>query len=414
MKEFKIPQIIITIVLTIAEGVVGFILYTNDYLNLNSWWWFFLSYIAPVGFFYFVNFYILSPIIINLFLVIWEKMGHYKLVSRKFKRYAQQCISWLNNTSEHWGEVDTAKECQNANTCEGLLAMKKTGLDVKHKVLYLETLNNLLQRVTYKGLVSKSLQKETVVCTSMVLYLYSLELKTNDNMQQFKAKFDSVARNLWEAHCSTGWGVYVLKPNQENCSIANTFWALRALNEYYTANSPEYLQMLRRVYETSSNSLFGYNSADTPRLCTTAMSVILYYSLNNDEQKVLNEIYDVNKSVNYVYDLFCNKGLECELEIINGLKSNTVSTKKGPWTHITVAFVAEALVNAYKNGDLNKMQMNGFISRIKKICKRSLIYENGNNIQCYYMPEGMMPTNSGKFTFPTSYMAIALGAFDFE
>lgn len=411
MKEYKIPKIIITCALTIIEGIVGFLLYTNNLLDINGWWSFFLTCIAPVGLFYLINFYVLSPIIISISLVVWEKLGHYGLVTKMFFSYAQSCISWLNNTSVHWGEVNIAKDCQNANTCEGLLAMKKTGLDIRYKTTYLDTLNQLMNSVTSKGLISKSLQCETVVCTSMVLYLYLLESKNNKDMEKFKTKLDCVAKNLWDAHCNEGWGVYIIKPSQENCSFANTFWALRALNEYYSDNPPEYLKMLRHIYEASNNSLFGYNSTDTPRLCTTAMSVSLYYSLNNTSRQLVDEVYDVKKSVEYVHSVFCDKGVECEVEIINGLQSKTVSTKKGPWTHITIAFVTEALVNAYTNGHLSVVKMNSFIGRLKKICRRELMYVNESKTQCYYMPKGMIPGVNGIFTFPTSYMAWALGTF---
>ncbi len=411
MKEYRIPKIIITCVLTIIEGIIGYILHVNKLLEINGWWSFFLTCIAPVGLFYLINFYVISPIIISISLTVWEKCGHYERVTKEFLKYAQSCVYWLNNTSVHWGEINIANECQNANTCEGLLAMKKTGLDIRYKTTYLDTLNKLMNSVTDKGLISKSLQYETVVCTSMALYLYSLEAKTNNDMQQFKSKFDCVAKNLWGSHSNEGWGVYILKPSQENCSFANTFWALRALNEYYPINPPEYLKMLRHIYETSNNSLFGYNLTDTPRLCTTAMSVSLYYSLNNVSRQVIDDVYDVRKSVEYVHNLFCDKGVECEFEIINGLQSKTVSTKKGPWTHITIAFVTEALVNAYNNGLLSTVKMNSFMDRLKKICRQELIYVNESKTQCYYVPKGMTPSIKGIFTFPTSYIAWALGTF---
>lgn len=46
-------------------------------------------------------------------------------------------------------------------------------------------------------------------------------------------------------------------------------------------------------------------------------------------------------------------------------------------------------MSAYKNGDLSLIKMNYFIRCLKKICKKRLVYINGNNQQCYYMPKDM-------------------------
>lgn len=57
--------------------------------------------------------------------------------------------------------------------------------------------------------------------------------------------------------------------------------------------------------------------------------------------------------------------------------------------------------------------MNNFIRCLKKICKKRLVYVNGNNQQCYYMPKDMEINSKGIYTFPTTYMVWALSFFDF-
>ena len=73
-----------------------------------------------------------------------------------------------------WGAVDKATETQNANTCEALIALYKSGM-YKNEV-FRSTLSKINLEVNERGLCSKSLGKETVVCTSMILYLMG-ELK---------------------------------------------------------------------------------------------------------------------------------------------------------------------------------------------------------------------------------------------
>ena len=113
----------------------------------------------------------------------------------------------------------------------------------------------------------------------MILYIFSLERKTNVKMIAFEGKFNDVASTLWNVRCNNEWGVYIEKTDEADCSIANTFWVFRALNEYTVSKSEDYRIMLRRIYENSSNSLFGYIAGDVPRLCTMAMSAVTYYSL---------------------------------------------------------------------------------------------------------------------------------------
>lgn len=85
---------------------------------------------------------------------------------------------------------------------------------------------------------------------------------------------------------------------------------------------------------------------------------------------MVREVYNIKNAVEYVYKMFCYKGLECELEVLRGLETKSQGVKKAPWTHVTIEFVAETLVGAYKNGDLSLIKMNYFIRCFKKIYVR--------------------------------------------
>lgn len=413
MDNIRQERIVLTVVLTIIEGIISYILYANEIIRTDSWWIVFLSYVTPVGFLCFLNYNFLSPICIYIALKIWEWTGHFQRVSKQFNIIAEKCIAWLNGVDSHWGVVDTAEECQNANTCEVLLAIKSAKLDQRYKTIYYDALNEVLNNTTYEGLPSKSLQHETVVCTSMILYLYSLERKTNTSILRLEEKFNNIANTLWNARSNMGWGVFIEKTRESDCSIANTFWALRALNEYGFSQDNDYINMLRRIYERSTNSLFGYVAGDTPRLCTTAMSAILYYHLEDNARNAVKEVYDVKKAVQFIYKMFCCNGIECELEVLQGLEIKSNGAKKAPWTHVTIEFATEALVSAYRNKDLNLMKMNNFIRFLKKTCKKRLVFINGNDQYCYYIPKDMVINKKGIYTFPTAYIAWALSLMDF-
>ena len=84
MEGTNREKVILTVVLTLAEGFVGYILQKNNILNIESFWIVFLSYVTPMGFLCFLNYWILSPVLIHIGLTIWCWSGHYRRVSKQF------------------------------------------------------------------------------------------------------------------------------------------------------------------------------------------------------------------------------------------------------------------------------------------------------------------------------------------
>ena len=406
----------ITVALTIVELIIYYIIRKCGYLNFllpedSDWISEFLGFVTPAGIIYLLNYYIIAPVLYCLMCGIWHLTGHYERISKYFDIQVKQCISWLIQTPMHWGPLYTSEQCQNANTCESLLALKKTNYDVKYRVIYEQARENVLNNVTDSGLPSKSLNFETVVCTSMILYLIALEKKAGDIItHELAEKFERIARNLWNCKSERGWGVYVEALEPEYSCVANTFWALIALNNYSVAQTEEYDSFVKSIYEYSNNSVFGFVIGDRPRLCTTAMAVILYFSLDNMLQEAINQVYDVNIAIDYIFDNFCIKNIQCETETLRGIDLKSPGSAKAPWTHMTMGFAMEAISLAYKNKKLSLIRMDIYIHKLKKICNTRLVRLSEQQ-QCYFIPEGMQLRDNGVYTFPTAYFVMGLGAF---
>lgn len=408
--------ITITIILTIIELVTYSIIRKCGYFDFlssedSNWINEFLGFVTPAGIIYLLNYYIISPALYYLICIIWHLTGHYGRVSKYFDIQVKQCISWLIQAPMHWGPLYTSEQCQNANTCESLLALKITKYDAKYRVIYEQARENVLNNVTVNGLPSKSLNFETVVCTSMILYLIALEKKAGDSItSELEEKFEMISRNLWNCKSERGWGVYVESLEPEYSCVANTFWALIALNNYSIAQTKEYTYFVKRMYEYSNNSVFGFVIGDRPRLCTTAMAVILYFSLDDMLKAAIDQVYDINVAVDYIFDNFCIKNIQCETESLRGINLKCPGSAKAPWTHMTMGFAMEAINLAFKNKKLSLIKMDIYIHKLRKLCKTRLV-KLSEQQQCYFIPEGMQLRENGVFTFPTAYFVIGLSAF---
>lgn len=409
MEGQKKKLIAVTVVLSLIEAFFYYILSSKGQLDNDNWLITFMSYAMPMGFLCFLNYYLLAPALIWIGRNFWHILGHYGYISHKFSEITTKGIVWLVDCNVHWGVIDTANECQNANTCEGILAIKKAKLNLRYSIIYSKALMEVLNNTTIHGLASKSLRHETVVCTSMILYIYANE--DSQELEYLTPKFNNIAKRLWEVRAENGWGVYIEKTENVDCSFANTFWALRALNEYELVCSQEFGHMVRNIYELSSDSLFGFTMGDIPRVSVTSMAVTFYFHLDENIRKDIDEVFNVSKAITFIFKQFCIKGIECELEILQGLEKRSQGVKKAPWTHVTIGFAVEALVSAYKNNKLSLAKMDILVERIKLICKKRLVYIDEH--RCYYVPKNMETRTDGKWTFPTAYLIWALSEFDF-
>lgn len=419
MDRRKKIKITLTIILSVIEFIILYLLrkqgFFSSFTDENIGWIHdFLSYVTPAGIIFLINYYIIESVLYQILYWVWQLMGHYEYVAKWLHEQTDNCIAWLNLAAKHWGSLNNSEECQNANTCEALIAMQKMNYVEKYKNIYDNARNDLYKNVTTKGLQSKSLQYETVVCTSMILYLNALEKNSGKPVENLTEEtFQRIAKGLWECRSERGWGVYVEKMGPEFACVANTFWALRALNYYDISEREEYAKFVKSIYEYSHNSTFGFVIEDGPRVCTTAMAVILYFSLEKEIQKSIDQVFNVNIAINYVFEKFCIKNIQCETESLVGIDIKCPGSKKAPWTHMTMGFAMEALNLAYKNGRLSLAKMDIYIHKVKTLCKKRLVYVSESH--CYFIPEGMELRGNGIFTFPTAYFLMGLsGLVDCE
>lgn len=324
----------------------------------------------------------------------------------------EKCTNWLFEMPVHWGAQNKSKDMQNANTCESLIALQSLGYNKKMEKQYNQALQNLLSNVTDRGVPSKSLNAETIVCTSMLLYLMHNE-KNNKLVDDF-SKFTKLAEVLWSNRNSKfGWGVYVSKAIDEDCICANTYWALRALIHYDIGRTREFKQYVVQIYQNARGSKWGYVYGDEPKIITTAMYLGLYYELDHSIRKALDKCFNRKIAIDYVYQAFADQGIQLEVETLNGIeKAGDNSVKKVPWNHILIGYVLEAISKAYDNGDIGLELLVKIHLRLNKIIKNNVHAYNENAY--YYMPDNMVECGNCIYTYPTMHFLYGISKFRFK
>ena len=323
----------------------------------------------------------------------------------RFDTSIRHMVEWLTGLNPRWGAMDSAVEAQHANTCEGLLAMKLSGYDVVKRSCYQRTWKSLCQDMSTIGLSSKSLGRETVVCTSMLLLLAAMERDHLTDSE--KVVFDRMAQNLWEIrNLENGWGVFVSETDDDTCSYANTAWALRALREYeQVRNDPEFSKFCHQIFESERDGTFSYFPGGRPKLIVTAMYMGLYYRMEGLWQEEQLLVFDKQAAIRYIYRAFVEKNIQIELETLYGIDSAGSGPKKVPWNHITVWAALDALSQAYYSGDLDEEQWQRLLRHMTQVIEENV--RVSGKIACYH-PEGMEESRRGRFTFPTAYLVMGL------
>lgn len=421
----KTARITLTVILSIIEYILIYCFNTFDFLisifdsilllmgiegSFSSLFSNITSYFAPAPIIYLLNYYIFSTLIYKLALLVWHITGHYNYLKKRYKKVIESCINWLIDIDIHWGVNAKSTEPQNANTCEVLIALRESGLFKNKSEIYRNALNKLLENVTPDGLPSKSLNRSTVVCTSMMLYLVSLEKNDGFSRIENYEKYNNIASLLWDIRNENlGWGVYMKKTDIQYCSFANTSWALQSLNMYDVSQTQEYMNFLKMIFQRSHNGKFSFSPNEGANLVTTAKYLMLFYSLDQQKQNIIKEVYDYKSAIKFVYDQFVKQNIQKETETLYGININQTGAKKVPWNHISAGYAIAALVLAYKNKDLNFIKANGLFKHINGMLKDNITYTNEN--KCYYTPAGMPYRDNVAYTFPTAYLIYGLSRF---
>ena len=116
-----------------------------------------IALVTPAGVLYLMNWYFVTPLVEVAFELIQSKIGDFRPIDKQYKVIVRKLNNWLVNMPCHWGAVDKATETQNANTCEALIALYKSGM-YKNEV-FRSTLSKINLEVNERGLCSKSLGK---------------------------------------------------------------------------------------------------------------------------------------------------------------------------------------------------------------------------------------------------------------
>lgn len=322
--------------------------------------------------------------------------------SINYNKQIKEFVSWLISVPQHWGPNNRSSIPQNANTCEGLLAFKISGNDITKNVIYKKALLSIFNNITERGLQSKTLKTETVMCTSMALFLFGMERKYPTGTMIDYNKFDRIAENLWNSRNSEyGWGFFCEKTPNNSCNMVTTCWALLALNHYnFIAETSEYKDFCRQIFEFEADGTFGYYFGDVPKVIATSMYLCLLYSLESKFQEQMRGVYDYLTAIDFVYNGLVKNNTQ--VEIMADEDEDDLKVKRAPWNHITIGAALSALSFAYSHGDLDVSKWNGLLKYIDSLLHTQVYHVSQE--KCCYCPPNMNLAKGKLFTFPTAYL----------
>ena len=262
------------------------------------------------------------------------------------------------------------------------------------------------------GLPSRTVNRPTVINTSMLLCLAALEKQKSTGVIDSFDLYDEIAANLWFLHAEDGWGPLILKASKKEARLVNTWWALNALFRYGYLERPEegaeFRQFLTGIYEKNRGGTFGYSASDSPRLTVTAMYLLLYYDLPKSVREEIRHDYDPQQAAEFIYRRFVDEKCQVETESIDGTFAGGTYIAHTPWKHIASAYAMQALAAARKNRDLSPKKMNEVFRRTSQILSGDL-RSPAVNESCY-LPSDIEVPRTGPYTFAASYLIMGLDA----
>ena len=305
-----------------------------------------------------------------------------------------------------WGSCTYDTETQNTNTCEGLLALLISNEHLNHTDLIEECLFNLSETIEEKGLLSKSLGMETVVPTSMYIYISSLYKGKID-----KERIIQLSKILYLSKEQSGWGIYV-KQMGRNTNIGCTYWALIALlsNDYIDSNLVQ--KTIVSLFKYNKTNSFGRNIDEInpriPCLYATSMMFILYLSLSPINRKLVGTKFDYKKALDIIVKYFDNPFFLIEDEGISGIEiPDRINVHTVNWNHITIHYSLKALSMAMLNGIISNQEINSILQRISVLYKENC--QGDDNKRYWNDPKiSIEKGNRGKLIFPTMHAIMGL------
>ncbi len=337
-----------------------------------------------------------------------EKIAKNIFIQRLFfetcEKTISESINWLVGLPVQWGPNDQSSVQQNANTCEGLLALKITKYDLKKKHVYQKALTSILSSINDHGLQSKTLKAETVMCTALGLFLLSLERQrpSGNSIEAYVGKINTVAQNLWKVRNEElGWGFYCEPASDRACNLLTTAWALLALTQYdFIARTEDFESFCLKIFELETDGTFGYFDGDEPKVISTAMYLNLFYQLPHALQEKIKNSYDYKHAIEFIYKGLTKSNIQVEVMVDD--EEDELKIKRAPWNHITIGAALSALSLAKRQNDLSEtdwMDILNYINVLITECVDQVAY----NKVCY-SPPTLAALRGKRFTFPTAYL----------
>ena len=360
----------------------------------------------------FLFWFIISPFICRFLRSVRFRFSVLRKIKKQIRIRQRSLLNWLLSRAAHWGITGTATEIQYANTCEALLALRAAGYHEIKRESYRSALQALTEAVVPTGLPSRTVNRPTVINTSMLLCLIALEKQQSTGVIEDFEFYDEMAANLWFLHADDGWGPLILKAARKEARMVNTWWALNALLQYgYLENKEEsesFRQLITGIYEKNRGGTFGYSASDSPRLTVTAMYLLLYYDLPSSVRNEIRKDYDPSEAAAFIFRRFTVEKCQVEVESIDGTYAGGTFIAHTPWKHIASAYAMRAFAAAYKNGDLPRKKLDDVYRRISEILSNDL-RSPAVNESCY-IPSDIEVPRTGPYTFAAAHLITGLQA----
>ena len=356
--------------------------------------------------------FLITPPVCRFVQNLHFRLSTQRKIRQQIRKQQRFLLNWLLSRPAHWGITGTGSEPQYANTCEGLLALRGSGFLDRKRESYRNAFQTLTEAVVPTGLASRTVNRPTVINTSMLLSLVAMEKKSPTDVIDSFDLYDDIAANLWFLHSENGWGPLILRADKKECRFVNTWWALRALYQYGYLERPEegeaFRQLLISIYEKNRGGTFGYSPSDAPRLTVTAMYLLLYYDLPRALRREIAGDYDPRAAADFIYTRFVTEKCQVEVECIDGTYAGGSYIAHTPWKHIASAYAMQALAAARKNGDLSRRDMDDIYRRTSEILSRDLRSPAAN--ESCYIPADIEISRTGPYTFAAAHLILGLQA----
>ena len=319
-------------------------------------------------------------------------------------KYESEFIKTIMFCSCKWGACTLDDTPQNTNTCEGALALLNSSQKEKYEDVIDDAFGYLEYECSDRGLISKSLDEETVVPTAMFLLL-------GKKLNKYKELMLTVGNHLWEARSINGWGIYVRDMGKYS-NIGCTYWALIGLKGLSCVPQSEFQKYLRSLYKYEGSYAFGKTVDDIspriPSLYATSMMYILYDLLSDESKKKIGTRYNNSKAISYIIENFDNSFFLIEQEGINGIEINgKTSVHTVNWNHISINYSLTAIASAIEKELLTQDEVCSVLKRVLKVIEDNI--ERNQGLVFWTAPNMSIDRgNRGEMIFPTMHVLMGL------